>query len=749
MNKNMIRKCLIGMFIVTLAACGGGGGGGSAPDVAPGPPASNGSVPPADPVTPDSGLPDYEIADSLIATITDVTVDGSTVVNFQVTDGYGNSIRDLTASNLRFHIAKLIPAEDGSSSAWQSYINRQKVPAVNPANAPAIQATSESAKDLTNYGDGTYSYTFGIDIASVTSPMAVAYEPDLTHRVGIQFSGGATANPTYDFVPATGATTGILGKEVVALASCNNCHDKLAFHGGGRVEVKLCVMCHNPGTTEPNSLNTVDFKVMIHKIHRGAGLPSVQAGGEYVIYGYRDTPHNYSHVEFPQDVRNCTNCHAGSATGTASNNLTTEGDSWDQMPTQAACGSCHDDLDFSLHVGGIDGDYPCALCHSDGGYKGSVADSHRILEQDAMAAFKVNIISVSNTGPGEYPVVNFSVTNPVSGDSAYDVLAGPEFTAPARFVMGLAWDTDEYNNIGNGGSNASYMATNVSSKSMANGDGTFTLISDYAIPDGSVAPFVAATGSGSIIFEGHLNKNVATDGSEDYRTVPLTFAIKSFSIDESDGMANERRQVVSIEKCNSCHFIKVNHGGNRANDTQGCVACHNPRNTDRPVRAIRENNGSALPVDGKREETIDFKVLIHALHASSFREQPIEIVGYGGYSIHEFSEEHVQFPGHINDCTNCHVGDSYSLPLDSSVLATTIDTGADSADPADDTMVTPITAVCSSCHDGAMAASHMIQNGGDFTATAASISSGASTETCVVCHGEGRNADLSVSHQLD
>lgn len=748
MNKSMIRKCLTAIFIVTLAACGGGGGGNSAPDVSPGPAAPNDPVA-ADPVIPESGLPDFATAESLIATITGVTVSSPPVVDFQVTDGFGNAIRDLTTGNVRFHFAKLIPAENGSSSAWQSYINREKVPAVNPENDPAIQATSERGGELTNFGDGTYTYTFITDITAVTSPLAVAYEPDLTHRVGIQFSGGPVVNPTYDFVPATGATSNIETRDVVDIASCNNCHDQLALHGGGRIEAKLCVMCHNPGTTEPNSLNTVDFKVMVHKIHRGANLPSVEAGGEYVIYGHRDSEHDYSHVEFPQDIRNCTNCHAGSSTGTEDNNLTSDGDNWNEVPTQAACGSCHDDLDFDVHMGGLEDDSACVLCHSAGGFKGSVAESHRNLIQEAMPTFKVNILSVTNTGPGEFPVVNYSVTNPLEGDSFYDVLNGPEFDSPARFVMGVAWATSDYNNIGNGSNNASYADTNAIANSTANGDGTFQLISEEAIPDGSAAPFVPATGSGSIVFEGHLNQNVAIDGTEDFQTVPLTFAIKSFSIDEADGTAKSRRQIVSIDKCNACHFIKINHGNNRANDTQGCVACHNPKNTDRRVREIRENNGSTLPADGKREESIDFKRLIHGIHASGFREEPLEIVGFGGFSIHVFDHEHVQFPGHLNNCENCHVNDSYMLPLDSDVEATTIDTGADRADPADDIMITPISSVCSSCHDDDLAASHMEQNGGDFSATAASISSGASTETCAICHGEGSVADLEEVHGLD
>jgi OmcA/MtrC family decaheme c-type cytochrome len=259
-----------------------------------------------------------------------------------------------------------------------------------------------------------------------------------------------------------------------------------------------------------------------------------------------------------------------------------------------------------------------------------------------------------------------------------------------------------------------------------------------------VAPFVAASGSGTVFFEGHLNKNVAATGEPDVRTVPLTFALESFSIDEAGGVASQRREVVDIAKCNVCHAYKSNHGSNRNNDTQGCVGCHNPKNTDRSVRELREASGAPMPGDGKQEESIDFKRLIHALHGSGFRETPLEVVGYGGFSVHVFDEEHIQYPGNIANCLTCHNDGTYELPLGDNVEGSTIDTGVDIADPADDTMISKTAAVCSSCHDNDIAKAHMEHNGGDFSATPASIS----TESCVLCHGSGGVADLEVVHDL-
>ena len=84
----------------------------------------------------------------------------------------------------------------------------------------------------------------------------------------------------------------------------NNCHTRLSLHGDIRRDVKLCILCHNPDTTDANSGNNLDMRVMVHKIHMGgtSQLP-------YQIYGYRDTLHDYSEVVYPQDIRNCTSCH--------------------------------------------------------------------------------------------------------------------------------------------------------------------------------------------------------------------------------------------------------------------------------------------------------------------------------------------------------------------------------------------------------------------------------------------------------
>ena len=80
--------------------------------------------------------------------------------------------------------------------------------------------------------------------------------------------------------------------------ACNRCHDPLIGHGGSRLTVELCILCHTPQTINPDTNLTQDMKVLIHKIHMGKNLPSVKAGTPYRIW-HRGAWSDFSDVGFP------------------------------------------------------------------------------------------------------------------------------------------------------------------------------------------------------------------------------------------------------------------------------------------------------------------------------------------------------------------------------------------------------------------------------------------------------------------
>ena len=146
------------------------------------------------------------------------------------------------------------------------------------------------------------------------------------------------ASATFDFVPNGAAVTHV--HDEIKTASCNACHDQLSAHGGSRRGVEMCVLCHTPQTVDPDTGNTVDLKVMVHKIHMGSSLPSVLAKTPYQIIGNANSLHDWSTVVYPADVRRCETCHQQTVKAAQATAYLTN-------PIARACGSCHDDVNFA------------------------------------------------------------------------------------------------------------------------------------------------------------------------------------------------------------------------------------------------------------------------------------------------------------------------------------------------------------------------------------------------------------------
>ncbi len=658
---------------------------------------------------------------SLAVELTSVDMSGATpVVDFDVTDQDGAGFAGLTSNRIRFTFAQLIPGEPGDfstpgsgySSEWASYITKVETPAPGVGTgdgSPETQANYESGSKgtLTDLGGGAYQYTFDADIVG-----NAAYDETLTHRIAMQLSGGGlpSANGVIDFRPDGQAITDT--RRIVNTATCNSCHGDLGLHGGSRKDDRYCVTCHNPGTTDANSDETVDFGPMIHKIHRGRHLPSVEAGGEYAIWGYGNAKHDYSEVGFPQDVATCTKCHDPDAD-------VTDPDAWKEWPTLASCGSCHDTTSFSggdnPHVGGPQADNSgCSTCHP----ASKIVSAHEIPALVASADFEYSIDAIDYDDASGDVTVDFRVTNPNTG-ADYDITSDPAFTAGggvSRLGVIIGWDTRDYHNTDSGSGPGLPLSINPLSAGVAtaNGDGSFRVVGN--IPS-------SAEGSGVVAIEGHpAAENPDSAGTYDVR-VPVKSAVEFFAI--TDATPQARRTVVDVEAtCNNCHGQLTMHGANRTDEAQVCVICHNPNATDINRRPADFLDPATPTADGLKEASIDFKLMIHSIHAAGKREGPYAAWGYGN-NEHVYSSAEVQFPTLLNKCTTCHVDDSYELPLGSDVLATTVDTApaaaikadmteAELLDPADDLNISPTAAVCSACHDSDGARFHMTLNGAAF-----------------------------------
>lgn len=743
------------LFAGLLAGCEGDTGP-AGPQGSPGQPGDPGQPGPVGP----SGAVPITSSEKINADITEIDVDGTGLVTVTVklTNDLDQGLKGLPAASLAFTMVQLTPGTNGASSAWASYFKSDDAGVPN-ATSSTERADSASG-EYTDNDDGTYTYTFANALPNYTG--APVYDASKTHRVGIEIRtnrNGFTPenipanNAWVDFVPSVGypGAAPTFTRLIVDNDTCNACHDNLEKHGDARFDVEYCVTCHNESMVDGGTGNSVDMKVLIHNIHSGSKVYSIARGSRVITW---DT------VVWPQDTRNCQTCHDESDPNTP------QAENWRLVPNRRACGTCHYffddgnpatdngyDIKNGVHPGGFqfNDDTQCVDCHGPNGTvtgpNGRLVQipvAHEILEDTESDNFKFNILEITNTAPGQTPSVRFSVTNPLQANAAYNIHTDAPFTDcvasgsdASRLAIDIGWSTrPDYANIGSGSfpgfpySINPLAAANCGGASTDNGDGSFTVTAPAPIP-------ATAVGSVAVAIEGHPAVDVNNDGTGE--RIAVTSVVDYAPITDSSKQA--RRTVVNIDKCGDCHNPLSIHGANRTDNPQLCVICHNPVNTD----VNRRSNASCTDVTGTSDDnSIDFKRMIHGMHASGIIGVPYDVCGF---SAHVFD---YVYPGRLNNCEGCHNPGTYYPKEPGQILGTTIDAN-DRTILTDDRVISPNTSVCSACHVSDLAAQHMQQNGGDFNATRAAdgtmISSG--VETCVVCHGSGRTADVKVVHKID
>jgi OmcA/MtrC family decaheme c-type cytochrome len=748
----------LGIAALVLAGCSGDTGkkGPEGPTGIPGPPG-----PPA------GGYSPIATAKEIVASIAFVSLaaDGKVQVDVRLANELGQPLAGLPAQNIRFVLARLEPGVNNSPSTWHAITRRVEAfpgtPAPQPAQyvtgtGPASQGYTETATSgvWVDNKNGSYSYKFA---QSLTSDQAIPYNGNLTHRVGLEIrtSPNITTtnipanNAVYDWTPALGTRTAIAdsGRQIVDDDTCNACHDNLEIHGAARFNLDYCQMCHESYSTDAQSGNSLDLKVMIHKIHAGENLPSVKAGGFYGIFGFGNFFQPFDEVVYPQDLRNCGTCHQEDDPGTP------QAGNWRITVNGTTCSSCHDDVNFTTgknhgSPGAAATEDQCVTCHGQNSSFENLktANAHVIPEQVAAQKFKYEILSVVDTAPGQKPTVTMRVVDPTNGNQPYDIKSP---TSPfqgdsnASLAVDLGYSTrPDFTNTGSGSATATtgtpaqpirldFKANAVPDPATA---GAFKVTSAIAIPLGT-------TGSGAALVEGRPTVDVNGDGTRE--RIPVASVSKTFKI--TDPAPVPYRQVVNITKCNDCHAQLSLHGNGRTDNTDLCATCHNPNATD-INRRVAGSNCEAV-TGTLNDQTIDFKVMVHAIHAG-----PVAQYKVCGYNNTGYDFSYVIYPGRLNNCEGCHLPTTYYPPNPAIALSTTVDaapaTAPSRASPAGDIATTPGTAVCSACHVSQAAKAHMQQSGGSFNAVKAADSTtpAAALESCGTCHGPGSASDVKVVH---
>jgi len=658
-----------------------------------------------------------------------IASDGTISVDYKVTDGSAAPGLPLDTAGIltpgavspRFLVAYIPKGQ----SQYVSYIVTTATAVTG--GATGTQASGDSGGTTTTVTNpGEYLYTF-------KTKAPAGFDATATHRIAVYGSRSLTqwnmgtynATALYDFVPAGG--TPVI-RDVVRDADCNACHATLSFHGGSRVGVGICIMCHTPQTVDPNTGNTVDMKVFIHKIHMGASLPSVKAGGKYQIYGHNGYS-DYSTVVYPSnpgDPRDCQgSCHNPK-------NGATQTNAWLTTPSRAACGSCHDTVNFATganHAANSSGvglpevdDTQCTGCHTPQGelpFDASIIGAHTTTnEAPGIAGLNFTLVKVAGAAPGKAPTVTFTVR-----DNSGKGIPMSYFTANSGSLsLTMAGPTTDYGYTSFGSDTTStpgYVTEAVITGSTCASDGTCTYTFTHVLPS-------ASKGTYAIGIEGRLSATVLPGTTQAVTTqYGGTNQVIYFSVDGST--VAPRRTVVAMANCNNCHRYLEVHGGLRNNVTY-CVICHNPSNTDfttRPTATVAADK--ALP-----NQAINFALMVHKIHGDvSTQGQTYIIVGHGG-SHNDFSN--TLYPamnngsvGDVANCAMCHTGGSQAVfPIGKNPVRDP----QGLLDPAPAT-----TSACTACHldTGSMAHAYL--------ATDPKFG-----ESCSVCHASGAAFDVNAMH---
>jgi len=269
-------------------------------------------------------------------------------------------------------------ALEQSDGSW-CYTFAEPLPAqyLAPFNDSDYPGASEGELTGADILDGTYS-----------AGLALVWDYSIA---GVPFRDAGNASIDLRL----GTTAVFAPRSLVSQENCDRCHVSLRYHEGRFRSVALCLLCHTSGAEDANDPAigggtpdvSIDFRVLMHKLHNGRHLPSVlgvttRRNGTRVYdwppvaleYARPDgTLVDFSNVGYPiwpnrtlptlkdpgwstlapedratedvirTGVTDCASCH-GDPDGSGPLDPPAQGDLAYTQPSQRACGSCHDDI---------------------------------------------------------------------------------------------------------------------------------------------------------------------------------------------------------------------------------------------------------------------------------------------------------------------------------------------------------------------------------------------------------------------
>ena len=725
--------------------------------------------------------------DIVVSSFSISNVGGKPLITFTLEDEEGYVVTDVTSEEVQFFMAELTPVVHNIYNGitalgfWTRWLYER-----------SSDDDTEPFGTLTESTPGSYTYAFATPFSGTGE--ADSYVPNVNRiqRLSMIVSGISDYQPLnmiYDFKiaePTIELTERyalpqiydpvrdrwlddpllVKGRNIVTTDGCNECHDDLAMHGGIYRDVRTCSNCHTISDPDRVASGT-DFRTLIHQLHSAMdGTALYGLNDEGMVLGY-----DFSATTYPQNMFNCAKCHQG-----------VDGDAWFKEVSRVGCDSCHTAINWvtgANHSGGRQStDGACFLCHGSGSASSkavhvtSETTEHNpsVIGNSVNFSYQLNRVTVngSNQAVVDFTILKNEHPNDVTSIALALDLSGPYppegFTGGPSFLLAYALPQEgieapaDFNNLGRvGGAALSVpLADVVGSLTAGASEGSYVVTL-------TTAPFPAGATLRTVALQGAFTQSAVRN--EAGATFPLSRPTPAVLMTvEGD---EPRRMIADVNGCLSCHETLEFHDRNSMNNVQVCVMCHNPNlsssgRTIDPLADIAPEVTAAVGADplSYPETSVNFKDLIHGLHAGDKRLTDYHLVSNqtsagltGVYS----SWQNMTFPGNLANCQKCHLEGTFELSESVDLLASTqVTTDGINATTADvlaaratlpnatDKVISSAAAACIACHDSALARAHIRQNGARVNADRSTL--GEDIETCALCHGAERIADVVTAH---
>ena len=608
---------------------------------------------------------------------------------------------------------------------------------------------------LTSNGGGNYT----VDIDTVAAGLDTAVPSRYVVRAAIDGDRETRAYVVGDYPSA-------LFAQLVSDQACQACHgaEGESIHFASQMSATQCLVCH--GSDGRPKLSQV-----VHGYHSG-------------IKTWRD-PIETTDITYPTNMSNCSVCHSEDAQLAAANAMPVSGE---------GCFSCHGSMvnvswDFTglgFHLTLPDPETAnCGLCHGDnpetpeietGIARANVAAFHNdkimnagdaaLLGNDGVL-WNGEDLSVTEGAKFDWRITNVAddTTNlAVTWQASYDgtpvnvcndtVAAGPVF-----HVGRSEGDIRIYRNYAQGDDFILGPSTTGAGQPARDVDVT---VDNTDCVDGVATTIfpVEATDPDVDVDVGRLALNgkplVVSPAPEIMPTMVARAKTPTYDwLVGLGGPAPDRRAVVDTGKCVGCHVGTLyQHGGDRVDNVDTCLVCHNAAANERYARAGYGVDASEA-YDGKAGEAFEMKTMIHRIHSANYEfpdgryNSPYLV--YRGRGIYAFARDESDvpnwpgdgddlpvfgseagdlqdhhfhaptYPRSLNECTACHTEDDPDttdvneaftvIPDQTKAMASTTDTGStDWDDRIDDVLQGAATTACVTCHADGASKGHAYQN---------------------------------------